>query len=53
MYTSNIAPHEANNTFCADCGEPLIQRLGFRILSNRLRGGTCPECRRKVPGVWA
>jgi pyruvate formate lyase activating enzyme len=52
VYTANIAPHEGTNTYCARCGEQVIQRLGFKILENRLRHGVCPNCRRKLPGVW-
>jgi len=53
VYTSNIAPHEANNTFCANCHEAVIQRLGFKVLANTLNHGMCPGCHRKLPGVWA
>ncbi len=53
VYTSNIAPHEGNNTFCANCRQPAIERLGFKILGNKLKGGQCPGCHRKLPGVWA
>lgn len=53
VYTSNIAPHEATNTFCAACGERVIQRLGFKILEDRLRRGVCPQCRQRLPGVWS
>ena len=53
VYTSNIAPHEGNNTFCADCKKPVIQRLGFKIMENDLKKGVCPRCRKRLPGVWA
>ncbi len=52
VYTSNIAPHEGNNTYCAHCDRPVIQRLGFKVLDNKLNRGVCPACRKKVPGVW-
>lgn len=52
IYTSNIAPHEKNNTFCAKCGERVIERLGFKIIENKLKLGTCPNCKNKLPGVW-
>ena len=52
VYTSNVAPHEGTNTFCPRCGTPVIQRLGFKILDNSLKRGTCPKCRNKLPGVW-
>ena len=52
VYTSNIAPHEGTNTVCAKCGTPVIERLGFKILKNKLRRGICAKCRNKLPGVW-
>jgi pyruvate formate lyase activating enzyme len=52
VYTSNIAPHEGNNTVCPKCGTRVIQRLGFKILENKLAGGACPQCKQKLPGAW-
>ncbi|HKP87635.1 MAG TPA: AmmeMemoRadiSam system radical SAM enzyme [Blastocatellia bacterium] len=40
------------NTFCPDCKATLIERYGFRILKNRIRGGACPDCGAEVPGRW-
>jgi hypothetical protein len=32
----------------------LVERLGFRILRNRIGAdGRCPECRAVIPGVWS
>ncbi len=53
VYTSNIAPHEDTNTTCAGCGQSVIQRLGLKVLENKLRRGVCPKCRKKLPGVWS
>ena len=52
VYTSNIAPHDANNTYCAACHKPVIERLGFKIMSNKAGKGVCPHCKKKLPGVW-
>ena len=52
VYTSNIAPHDSNNTFCAACGTRAIERLGFKIIENRMRAGRCPKCRKQLPGIW-
>ncbi|HVP11503.1 MAG TPA: AmmeMemoRadiSam system radical SAM enzyme [Phycisphaerae bacterium] len=52
VYTSNISPHPGNNTICPDCQQPLIQRLGFKILDNKMSKGTCPKCHHRLPGVW-
>jgi pyruvate formate lyase activating enzyme len=41
------------NTYCPGCRAVLVERLGYRILRNRLGAdGRCPDCRRVVPGVW-
>ena len=53
VYTTNISPHPGNNTVCPDCQQPLVQRLGFKILENQMNKGTCPKCHHRLPGVWA
>jgi pyruvate formate lyase activating enzyme len=53
VYTSNIAPHVGNNTWCPKCNASLIQRLGFKMLENQLQQTRCPQCHLTVPGVWA
>jgi pyruvate formate lyase activating enzyme len=53
VYTSNIAPHEGNHTYCPKCGALLIERLGLKLIGNKLHGDRCPACRRQVPGVWS
>lgn len=53
VYTSNIAPHDDTNTRCAKCGSRLIERLGFKVLSNSVKRGKCPTCRTQLPGVWS
>ena len=30
----------------------LVERLGFRVVQNRIRDGRCPDCSATVPGVW-
>jgi pyruvate formate lyase activating enzyme len=42
------------NTYCPGCRGTLVERLGFRVLRNRVGAdGRCPDCRLSVPGVWA
>jgi pyruvate formate lyase activating enzyme len=55
VYSGNrpgeVGPTE--NTFCPSCGELLIERLGFRVLSDRIgEKGACPKCSTAIPGVW-
>jgi pyruvate formate lyase activating enzyme len=41
------------DTKCAQCGETVVERRGYRILKCRLDGdGRCPACAATVPGRW-
>ena len=56
VYAGNLpgAVRSWENTYCPGCRALIVERLGYRILSNRMgAGGRCPECRQAVPGVWA
>lgn len=45
---------EYENTYCPDCRALLIRRYGFWVLENRLGpDGLCPDCGRRIPGIWA
>ncbi len=52
VYLGNVPGHPDESTRCPGCGAVVIQRLGFRVLANRLRAGACPSCARSIPGVW-
>jgi len=52
VYTGNLPDPEGSGTDCADCGETLIERAGYRILHNRLRNGACPRCGKGLAGVF-
>ena len=56
VYAGNLpgAVRSWENTYCSGCRGLLVERLGYRILSNRIgAGGRCPDCRQVIPGVWA
>jgi pyruvate formate lyase activating enzyme len=41
------------NTVCPNCGQLLIERFGYVVLSYHLTSeGKCPACRHQIPGVW-
>jgi len=52
VYAGNMPAHVGNNTYCTQCGSPLIERVGFRILRNRIENGRCPDCGETIPGKW-
>lgn len=43
---------ETENTFCPSCGATLVERYGFRIVSNKLNHGRCFKCDTEIPGRW-
>ena len=56
VYAGNLpgAVGSFENTYCPGCRALLVERLGYRILQNRMdASGLCPDCRRAIPGRWA
>jgi pyruvate formate lyase activating enzyme len=52
VYIGNVPGHEANSTYCPDCGSRVIYRIGYRVDSSGLNGGRCAACSTLVEGVW-
>lgn len=52
VYSGNRPGSGGENSSCPSCGETIILRHGFQILSNRLQAGCCPDCGSVISGVW-
>ncbi len=52
VYIGNLPGHSGNNTYCPQCGEVIINRMGFHVLTNEIRDGRCSNCGCEIPGVW-
>ena len=52
-YIARVTGHEGENTFCPDCGELLIERVGYVVGEIHLEDGRCRYCGREIPGKWA
>lgn len=54
VYAGNLPGMVENfeNTYCHKCGEVLVERKGYRVVTNNLIDGLCAKCRTVVPGVW-
>jgi pyruvate formate lyase activating enzyme len=52
VYAGNIKTNEYMNTLCPCCGNVVIKRQGYTILSNTLEDTKCPGCGHKMEGVW-
>jgi pyruvate formate lyase activating enzyme len=52
VYLSNLPGHSAANTVCPKCSKILIERIGFKIISNAVKAGKCPSCQTQIAGLW-
>ncbi len=48
----NVPGHEANSTFCPECGEIIIERVHFTMHTIHIKDGSCKFCGYQIPGVW-
>jgi pyruvate formate lyase activating enzyme len=55
VYAGNIPGQVKNyeNTYCPECNNLLVSRVGFSIKQNILKNGQCPKCNFKIPGFWS
>jgi len=51
VYEGNVPGEKGENTYCYNCDSLLIDRYGFYVRSNRIRGGRCPECGVPIDGI--
>ena len=52
VYIGNVPETKAQNTYCYKCKKMVVERKGFTILSNNLKGSSCKFCGEQIPGVW-
>lgn len=53
VYVGNVPGHKGENTYCPDCKQVVIERMGYRITQMNLKNGKCKFCGRAIPGVWS
>ncbi|MCP4652892.1 MAG: AmmeMemoRadiSam system radical SAM enzyme [Candidatus Omnitrophica bacterium] len=52
IYIGNIIASNKQNTYCSNCRESLIERVGFSVVENNLEGDKCKYCSNLVAGIW-
>ena len=53
VFVGNIRGTEGEHSYCPVDGAPLIRRVGYQIVENRIgTEGRCPECGTEIAGVW-
>lgn len=51
IYIGNMPGAEQESTFCHECGQLLIERVGYRIRQFNAINGACPDCGNALAGV--
>jgi pyruvate formate lyase activating enzyme len=53
-YVGNVpSGNPGESTYCPGCGEVVIKRSGYAVISIDLVDGKCRSCGTSVPGVWS
>ncbi len=52
VYVGNVPGHQGEHTYCPDCKQVVIERVGYRIIGMNLKDGKCGFCQKDIPGVW-
>ena len=52
VYLGNVRGLGEGVTTCPNCNRVVLSRIGFTIIENNLRDGTCRFCGHRIPGVW-
>ena len=50
IYLGNLPGVKGESTYCPKCGKTLIERIGYRVVSNRISRGCCPSCGARIAG---
>jgi pyruvate formate lyase activating enzyme len=50
VYLGNVPGADGENTYCYNCRKKLIERMGYRIVANRIKDSQCPHCGTKIAG---
>jgi pyruvate formate lyase activating enzyme len=53
VYSGNVPGDKGENTYCFKCGNLLIERYGFQIVSINLKGNKCNKCGTELEGVFS
>jgi pyruvate formate lyase activating enzyme len=54
VYVGNVSDRLSmfQHTRCPECHAVLVARHNYRTVQMRLEGDRCPDCGRRVPGIW-
>ncbi len=53
VYVGNMQDREGECTRCPTCSMLLIERQGYHVIKNSMKGGHCPGCGTEIYGIWS
>lgn len=53
VYCGNVPGLADERTYCPNCKEVLVDRLGFSAKAVNLKDGKCPRCQTAIEGIWS
>ena len=52
VYIGNLPGNPHENTYCPNCKRLVIERLGYRVRPDGIKGGKCVYCGHVIDGIW-
>lgn len=52
VYLGNVPGHEGNHTYCPNCRQVIIRRMGMATTAIHMANGRCGYCGTPIAGVW-
>lgn len=53
VYLGNVRGQKGNNTYCHNCNNLLIERLGYYTSVHNMKKGYCVKCQASIPGLFS
>lgn len=51
VYIGNVPSHPAENTYCLNCKNLLVERYGIQLLKVLIKDGKCPFCDKELKSI--
>ncbi len=52
VYIGNVPGNKGESTYCPNCEQLLVERLGYSIAENNIKDGRCRYCNQEIAGIW-
>lgn len=51
-YVGNVPGHSGEQTYCPECKDAVIGRVGYTIVKMDIVDNKCVKCGHQIPGIW-